>query len=141
VREPVEEQMGEEERGKVVEGEGEGEAVGDDMPGLPVPAHVVDQHIDPQKPLKYLVSELPYLALDGQVGDQDVYRPATCGTDISSRAVGPLAVSADDREVCTHSGQTQGGGLADATAATGDQHRLARHRPALYMSHVGRPFS
>jgi hypothetical protein len=97
VREPVEEQMGEEERRKVVEGEGAFEAVGGDMPSVPVPAHVVDQHIDAGKPLKYLVSELPHLCLDGQVGDEYVYRPAARGADISSRAVGPLAVTSSSR--------------------------------------------
>jgi hypothetical protein len=136
VPQPVEEQVSEEERRKVVNGEGAFEAVGGDMPGVPVPAHVVDQHIDSGKALKYLVGQPPHLSLDGQVSDQDVYRPAARDTDLSSRALGPLAVSADDREMCTHGGQTQGSGLADATAATGDQHRLARHRPALYLLHV-----
>ena len=137
MRQPVEEQVGEEERRKVVKGEGAFEAVGGDMPAVPVPPDVVDQHIDSGKALKYLVGQPPHLRLGGQVGDEDVYRPAARGTDLSSRAIGALAVSAGDREVCTHGGQAQRGGLADAAAATGDQHRLARHRPALYLLHVG----
>ena len=97
VRQPVEEQVGEEERRKVVNGEGAFEAVGGDMPGVPVPPDVVDQHIDSGKALKHLVGELPHLSLGGQVGDEDVYRPATRGADLSSRAVGPLAVTSSSR--------------------------------------------
>ena len=53
--EPVEQQVGQQERGEVVEREGALEAVGGDVPGVPVPADVVDQHVDPGRPCEHLL--------------------------------------------------------------------------------------
>jgi hypothetical protein len=39
----------------------------------------------------------------------------------------------------THPGQAQGGGFADSSAGTGDQHCLADHRSALDPIHPLRP--
>src|ERR1039458_7467551 len=57
----VEEQAGEQEGREMVEGEGALEPVSGDVPGVPVPADVVDQNIDPGQALEYLVSQQSHL--------------------------------------------------------------------------------
>src|SRR6266540_1538634 len=133
---PVEEEIGEQERRQMVEGEGALEPVSGDVPGVPVPPDVVDQHIDPGEALEYLVSQPPHLRLAGQVRDEHVHLPAAGCADLASRALGAPAVPASDRQVRTHRGQAQGGRPADAAAATGDQHGPAGHRPAVDLLHV-----
>ena len=125
---PVEEQVGEQERREMVEGEGVLEPVGGDVPGVPVAADVVDQHIDPGEALEHLGSQPPHLRLGGEVRDEHVHVAAAGGADLASRVLGALAVPAGDREVRTHRRQAEGGRFADASAAAGDQHRLAGHR-------------
>ena len=48
----VEEQVGEQERRQMVEGDGALQPAGGDMAGVPVPLDVVDQHLDPRKALR-----------------------------------------------------------------------------------------
>ena len=51
---PVEQEVGEQKRCEVVEGEGALQTVGGDVPGVPEPADVVDQHVDPREALQDL---------------------------------------------------------------------------------------
>ena len=113
----------------MVEREGVLEPVSGDVSGVPEAPDVVDQHIDPGKALEYLVGQPSHFRLGGQVRDEHVHRPATRVADLASRALGAVAVAAGDREVRTQRGQAQGGRFADASAGTGNQHRLAGHRP------------
>src|SRR6478736_350028 len=85
--------------------------------------------MDQRKALQYLLSQLSYLRLGGQICDEQVHPPATGGTDLASRVLSTPAVSTDDREACSHLGQAQRGRPADASAATGDQHCPTGHRP------------
>jgi hypothetical protein len=138
---PVEEQVGDQERREMVEGEGVLEPVSGDVPGVPVPPDVVDQHIDPGEALEYLLSQPAHLRLGGQVRDEHVHLPAAGRADLPSGALGALLVPAGDREVRTHSGQAQGGRSADACGAAGDQHRPAGHRTAVDLFHVRAPWA
>ena len=112
----------------MVEGEGAFEPVCGDVPGVPVPADVVDQHMDPRKALQYLLSQLSYFRPGGQVCDEEVHPPVTGCTDLASRVLSAYAISASDRQVRTHPGQTQRGCPANAARGTGDQHCPAGHR-------------
>jgi len=114
----------------MVEGEGVLETVSGDVSGVPVAADVVDQHVNPVKRREYLVGKPPYLGLGGQVSDEHVDPPAACA-DLPSRVLGAVAVAAGDRQVRTHRRQAECGRPADATGATGDEHRLAGHPPAV----------
>ena len=128
LQEPVQQQVGEQKRREMVEGEGAFESVYGDVAGIPVPADIVDQHIDPRKAVQYLLGQPPYFRLGGQVRDEQVHLPASGRTDLASRVLGAYAISAGDRQVCTHPGQTQRGRPADAARGTGDQHCPAGHR-------------
>ena len=112
----------------MVEGKGAFEPVCGDVPGVEVPADVVDQHMDPRKALQYLLSQLSYLRLGGQVCDEEVHPSATGCTDLPSRVLSASAISASDRQVGTHPGKTQRGSQTNATRGTGDQHCPAGHR-------------
>src|SRR5512133_2688840 len=112
----------------MVEGEGAFEPVCGDVPGVEVSADVVDQHMDPRKALQYFLSQLSYLRLGGQVCDEEVHPPATGGTDLPSRVLSAYAISASDRQLGTHPGQTQRCSQTNATCGTGDQHGPASHR-------------
>ena len=101
----------------MVEGEGALEAVSGDVPRVPVPADVVDQHINPGKGLEHLGSKPSHLHLGGKVGDENVHPPTAGGPDLLRRAFGALAVAPGDRKVRTPRGQAQGDGLADAAAS------------------------
>ena len=130
VVQPVQEQAGEQERREMVDGEGALEPVRGDIPGVPVPPGVVEEHIDPGKALEYFARQPPHLRLGGQVSDEHLHRPAAGRADVASRGLGAAAVPAGDRQVRAHRGQAQGSGPADASGAAGDQHRPAGHRPA-----------
>ena len=119
----------------MIDGEGVLEPVGGEMSGVPVPADVVDQHIDPRKPLQRLLRQPAHLGLGRQVGDEHVDLATGGGLDLSGRLFGAVAVAASDREVCAEGSQSDSGRLADAAAGTGDQHRLARHRPVQFLAH------
>jgi hypothetical protein len=99
--------VGEQERREMVEGEGALKPVSGDVPGVPVPSDVVDQHVDPGKPLEYLVSQPPHLRLGGQVRDEHGHLPAAGCAQLGSRVLGAPTVPARDRQVRTHHGQTQ----------------------------------
>jgi hypothetical protein len=109
------------------------------VPGVPVPADVVDQHIDPRQGLEYLLGQPSYLCLGGQVGDEHVDLPTAGCADLPGRVLGAPAVATGDRQVCTHRGQAQSGRLTDAGGGTGDQHRPAGHRAAVSLFHVRAP--
>jgi len=111
---PFEELVGEQERREMVECERSLQAVRSDVPGIPVPADVVDQHIDAGQASKYLVSQPPDLRLGGQVRDEHVHLLAAGRADLASRVLGSPAVTAGDREVRTHRRQAEGGCPADA---------------------------
>ena len=72
---PVEQQVREQERREVVEGEGALEPVGGEVPGVPVPPDVVDQHVDPRQALEHLVGQPAHLGLRRQVRDEHVHLP------------------------------------------------------------------
>lgn len=59
-----------------------------------------------------------------------VHPTATRSTDLTSRVLGAPAVSTDDRQVCSHSGQAHRRRAADASAATGYQHSPTGDRPS-----------
>ena len=80
---------------------------------------------------QHLVGQPPHLRLGGQVRDEHVHLPAAGCADLASRVLGAAAVPAGDRDVRTHRGQAQGGRLADACGAAGDQHCPAGHRPVV----------
>jgi hypothetical protein len=61
--EPVEEEVGEQERCKVVEREGALEPVSGDVRGVPVATDVVDQYVDPGEALEHLAGQPPDLRL------------------------------------------------------------------------------
>jgi hypothetical protein len=123
----------------MVEREGALEPVSGDVPGVPVPPDVVDQHIDPGKALEYLLSQPPHLRLGGQVGDEHLHLPATGCAELASRALGGPAVAAGDRQVRAHRCQAKGGRPPDASGGTRDQHGPAGHRPAVELFHVRVP--
>jgi hypothetical protein len=130
VPQPVQEQVGEQERREMVECERALEPVGGDVPAVPVSADVIDQHIEPGEALEDRTGQSPDLDLGGQVRDEDVDVPLAGGTDLGGRVLGASSVPAGDRQVGAHCGQSQRGRPADATGAAGDQHGLAGHRPA-----------
>jgi hypothetical protein len=124
----------------MIDGEGALEPVGGEMSVVPVPADVVDEHIDPRKPLQRLLRQPAHLGLRRQVGDEHVDVSTCGGLDLSGRLFGAVAVSASDRQMCAEGGQSHSGRLADAAAGTGDQHRLAGHRPVQFLAHELTPF-
>ena len=126
---PVQQQVGEQERREMVEGEGALEPVGGDVPGVPVAADVVDQHVEPGQALEYLGGQPAHLRLGGEVGDEHVDLPAAGCADLAGRGLGASAVPAGDRQVRAHRGQAERGRLADAAGGTGDQHGPTGHRP------------
>jgi hypothetical protein len=125
----------------MVEGKGALQPVRGLVPGVPAPADVVDQHLDPGTALEDLVGQPPHLRLGGEVGHEHLHRSAAGGAELASRALGALVVPAAGRQVRTHPGQAKGGRPADAAAAPGDQHGLAGHGPAAAQSHVYAPWS
>jgi len=114
----------------MVEGEGAFEPVCGDVPGVEVPADVVDQHMNPRKGLQQLLRHVSYVGLGGQVCDEEVDPPATGGADLPSRFFSAYPIPADDRQVGTHLGQAKCGSPTNAARGAGDQHCLADHRPA-----------
>jgi len=112
----------------VVEGEGALEPVSGDVPGVPVAAGVVDEHVNPRQALEDLTGQSPYLGLGGQVCDEHVHLPAASRADLAGGSFGALPVPAGDREVRAQGGQAQGGRFADACGAASDDHCSADHR-------------
>jgi hypothetical protein len=100
----LQEQVGQEVWGEVVDGEGALQPVDGDAPGGPVAADVVDQHVHPRESLQCVGGQLPDLALGGEVRDEDVDSPATGGLDLSGRVVGPAVVPAGDRDISPQPG-------------------------------------
>ena len=85
----VQQQVGEQERGEMVEGEGVFQAVGGDVPVRPEAAHVVDQHIQPRIGVEYLAGQAADLGLGGHVGDVHVHRRvARRGADVGRCGLG-----------------------------------------------------
>jgi hypothetical protein len=95
----------------MIDGEGSLQPVGGGVPGVPVPADVVDQHIDPRKGLEYLLGQPSYLCLGGQVGDEHVDLPTAGCADLPRRVLGAPSVATGDRQARTHRGQAQSGAL------------------------------
>jgi len=86
----VQEQVGEQERREMVDRKGASQPVGGDVPSVPVPADIVDQHIDPSKALNHLAGKSAHLGLRGQVSNEHLHLPAAGGTDLGRRdSVGP----------------------------------------------------
>src|SRR5215208_568034 len=112
---PVQQQGGEQERREMINGEGSLQPVGGGVPGIPVPADVIDQHIDPRQGLEYLLGQPSYLCLGGQVGDEHVDLPTAGCADLPGRVLSAASVAAGNRQVCTHHGQAQSGRLTDAS--------------------------
>jgi hypothetical protein len=132
-------QVGEQERRQVVEGEGALQPIGGDVAGVPVPPDIVDQHIDPGAALEDLGGQPPHLHLGGEVGHEHVGLAAAAGVQLTSRGLGGLPVAATDRQVRAHPDQAQGGRPADAAAGPGDQHRPTGHRSAVELFHGRAP--
>ena len=70
--EPIQQQVGEQERGEVVEGERALQAVGGQVAVRPEPADVVDQHVQPRVGVEDRDGEPTYLGLGGHVGGERV---------------------------------------------------------------------
>ena len=70
--EPVQKQVGEQERGEVVEGEGTLQAVGGRVSVCPEPADVVDQHVESWVSIQDADGEPTDLGLRGHVGGEGV---------------------------------------------------------------------
>ncbi len=115
------------------------EAVGGDVPRIPVPADVVDQHVDPRKLLEYLCSKPPHLRLRREVGNEHVHLLTTSCANLASRAHGTLRVTPGDRQVRAHGRETKSGRLADPAGGSGDQHCRAGHRCAVNVFHARGP--
>ena len=98
----------------MVEREGALETVGRDMSAVPVPADVVDQHIDAGVGLQHLTGQPPDLRLRREVCDEHIDARAGRGADLAGRPFGPLTVAAGDRHACPHRGKARGGRPADA---------------------------
>ena len=113
---------------EMVDGEGPLEPVSGEVAGVPVPADVVDQHIDAWEPLEHFVGQSAHIGLGGVVGEEDVDLHTGRGADLPRRVLGAVGVPAGDRDVRTHFGQAQGGGPADAPGAAGDQDGATGHR-------------
>ena len=97
--EPIQQQVGQQERGEVVDGEGVLQAVGGDVPGGPEPAHVVDQHVQARVRGEDLTGQTAHLGLDGQVGYEHIDgRVARRCADVASGGLGPGAVAANDAD-------------------------------------------
>ena len=104
---PVVEQIGEQEQREMVEGEGALEPASGDVPGAPVPPSSLTSTSIRER-LEYLLSQPPHLRLGGQVRYEQGHLSAAGCADLTSRALGAVAVPAGDREVRTHRGQAQG---------------------------------
>ncbi len=125
------EQVGQQEGGQVVDGEGVFQAVHGDVPVGPEPADVVDQHVEAGVCLEHLRGEPAHLRLGGHVGDEHVHRViARCRADVGCGGLGAGGVAPDDADSGAHSREPDGGGLADPAGAAGDQHGPAGHRTA-----------
>jgi hypothetical protein len=130
--EPLDEQLGEQERGQMVQGEGVLETVYRDPSGVPVAADVVDQDIHPGQSVLDLLSQAPYLGLSGQVRDEGHHLATVGGTDLACGGVRASEVAAGDGDAGTHDGQPVGGCLADAAGGTGHEDGAAGQRVLHY---------
>jgi hypothetical protein len=63
LHQPVEEQVGEQKGGEVVDGKGAFEPVSGEVPGVPVGPGIVDQHIKVGKGVKHFVGQPPHFRL------------------------------------------------------------------------------
>ena len=90
--EPVQDQVGEQEGGEVVDGEGALQSVGGEVPGGPEPAHVADPHIRPQVGAADRDGESAYPRLAGHVGER-VHRRVAGFADIPVAAAWVRALS------------------------------------------------
>ena len=70
--EPIKQQVGEQERGEVVEGERALQTVGGQVSVCPEPADVVDQHVEPWVSVENADGEPTDLGLRGHVGGERV---------------------------------------------------------------------
>jgi len=117
---PVQEQVGQQERREVVQREGVLEPVSGDVPGVPVAADVVHQHVELGEPVKDLVGKSAHLSLSREVRDEDVDLCGAHGTDLSGSSLGAGAVPAGDRRARAQGGESLGRRQADPRGAAGD---------------------
>jgi hypothetical protein len=110
----VQEQAGQQERREMVEGECALEPVSGDVPGVPVAAGVIDQHIYPGQALEDLPGQPPYPGLGGQVRDEHVHLLSAGGADLAGGSFGAFSVPASDRKVRAQSSQPRGSRLLSA---------------------------
>ena len=141
LRQSVQEEVGKQERCQMVEGEGVLQPVCCDVPGVPVPPDVVDQHVEPGKDADDLLGQLPDLRLGGQISHEHIDCPTVRGLDLSGRVLRAGAVTAADRDVRPHAGQTHGSRPTDAACAPSDQNCAPDHRPSLDLAHVRPSFA
>ena len=130
--EPLDEQVGEQERGQMVQGEGVLKTVYSDSSGVPVAPDVVDQDIDTRQSVLDLVGQAPYLGLSGQVRYERHNLATVGGTDLACGGVRASEVAAGDGDAGTHGSQPVGGCLADAAGGTGHEDGVAGQRVLHY---------
>jgi len=126
--EPVQQQIGQQERREVVEREGALQAVGGEVPVSPEPADIVNQHVQPRIGVSHLGGQAAHLCQDRHVGGKGVDGwAARCGADAGRGRLGTGLITAGDADPGAQCGEPDGGGLADATCASGDQNGLPSH--------------
>jgi hypothetical protein len=134
--EPVEQQVGEQERAEVVDREGVFQAVGRGVAGGPGAAHVVDQHVQAWVPVENRYRQRAHLGLRRHVRDERVdHRLVDSAADVRGGGLGPLPVTADDADPGAQACHAGRGGFADAARSAGDQDGLSGHRPDAVVRH------
>ena len=104
--EPVQKEVGQQERRQMVDRKGAFQSVDGDVAGVPVATDVVDQHVDPRQNRKHLAGQPPHLRLRGQVRDEHLdLDPSRCA-DLAGRILGAKAVPAGYGDVSAHRGQS-----------------------------------
>jgi hypothetical protein len=127
--EAVQQQAGQQERCEVVEREGALQAIGGEVPVSPEPADVIDQHIQPRIGASHLGGQMAHPGLGGHVRGKGIHRRAArCGADAGRGRLGAGLIAAGDADPGAQGGEPDGGGLADATGASGDQNELPGHQ-------------
>ena len=122
---PLQQQVGQQERCQVVDRKGALVAVGGGAAAAHGDAGVVDQHVEPRAGAQDLLRQRPHLGQHREVGGYGRHLPvAGGGGDRARRGTGARLVAPVHDQGAAPLGQRQGGGAPDAVGAPGYQNRL-----------------
>ena len=123
--EPVEQQVGQQERRQVVDREGTLVAVGGGAAAAHRDAGVVDQHVEPGTRAQDPFGQCAHFGQRRKVGGHRRHLPVAGGVcDLTRRNAGARLVAPVHDHGAAPLGQRQGGGAPDAVGAPGYQNRL-----------------